>query len=75
MAKKFPDYPFDPVPLNRLPHSVDTYSQPVACSAVRQIDQTEILTTHSFTLAIYQPVLPRLEQQHGLGKDMGFHVA
>lgn len=75
VAKKFPDNPFEPVPLDRLPYSVDTDSQPVACGAVRQIDKTKVVTTHPFPLLVNQPVLPGLDQQPGLGKGLGFHAA
>ncbi len=74
VAKKFPDNPFEPVPLNRLSYSVDTYSQPITCGAVRQIDQAEVVTTHPFPLLINQSVLPGLDQQPGLRKGLGFHA-
>jgi len=35
VAKKFPNNPFKPVPLNRLSYAVDTYSQPITCGTVR----------------------------------------
>jgi len=75
LTKKFPDYPFEPVSLNSLPYSVNTYTQPVACDTVRHGDQTEVLTTHPFPLVVNQPVLPWFDQQHSLGKSLGFHVA
>jgi hypothetical protein len=39
------------------------------------MDQTEVLTAHPFSLIVNLSVLPWLDQQHGLGKSMGFHTA
>ncbi len=75
LAKKFPNDSFDPVPLNRLPHSVDTYSQPGARGPVWHMEQSKILPTHPFPLLINQPILPGLDQQHGLGQGLGSHAA
>jgi hypothetical protein len=75
VTEKFPDDPLDPIPLHRLPYSMDTYSQSVTDEAVRHMDQTEVLTPHPFPLVIDHLVLPGLDQQHGLGKSPGFHAA
>lgn len=75
MTKKFPDNPFKPVTLHRLPYPVNTYPQPVACGVVWQTDQTEVLATHPFSLVVNQAVLPGLGQQPGLGEGIDSHAA
>jgi hypothetical protein len=75
VAEKFPNNPLDPVPLDCLFHSVDTYPQPVARSTIWQMDQSKILPSHPLTLIIHQPILPGLDQQHGLGQGLGSHAA
>ena len=74
MAEKFPDNPFKPVTLNRLPYPVNTYPQPVARGVVWQADQTEVLAAHPFPLVVNQAVLPGLDQQTGLEKGISSHT-
>jgi hypothetical protein len=75
VAEKFPDYSLDPVSLNRLPYTVDAYSQPIARSVIRHINQTEVLTAQPLPLVVHLLILPGFNQQHVLGKGMGSHAA
>ena len=72
-AKILPYNPFDPVPAYCRFDPVDTDSQPVALTAVGEMDDGELRSSDSFTLLVDHSIFLWCPEQAGFGEGQRFH--